>query len=226
MPNIDSRPDVEMVAAAETRGVYIIGPRNLQNQLLAYYLEKETGCRCRSAHDQEELRKEAAKWKDSHVILRDSAGMDPLNPWFGLGIGAKSNNPKCFLVLFNLPPNQGLEKRIAELGVKGIFYESDPLSRFRKGIPAILQGELWFSRDVMIQSFVKPAERSLSNSDSSLTKREKEILLLIAAGASNDDVAKELFISLHTVKNHVSRIYNKLHVDNRLQAALWAASHL
>jgi LuxR family transcriptional regulator of csgAB operon len=203
-----------------------MGPRQLQNQLLAYYLEKETGCRCTNDADSEALQKAAVEWEDSNIVLRDSTGIDPLNPWFGLGIGAKSNNPRCLLVLFNLPTNQGLEKKIAELGVRGVFYETDPLIRFSKGIPAILDGELWFSRDVMIQSFVRPADRALSGPDLSLTKREKEILLLLAAGASNDDVARELYISLHTVKNHVSRIYNKLQVDNRLQAALWAASHL
>jgi LuxR family transcriptional regulator, positive regulator of biofilm formation len=212
--------------AIDGHRVYIIGPRHLQNALLAYYLEKETGCPCSEDMDSDRLGREAGSWVDPRIILRDSTGIDPLNPWFGLGIGAKSKNTKCILVLFNHPPNMGYEKKLAELGVRGVFYESDPLGRFKKGIPAILEGELWFSRDVMIQSFVKPFERAISTSDLTLTKREKEILLLIAAGASNDEVAQQLYISLHTVKNHVSRIYNKLKVDNRLQAALWAASHL
>jgi LuxR family transcriptional regulator, positive regulator of biofilm formation len=206
--------------------VHILGPRHLQNTLLAYYIEKETGNPCSECVDAELLSQEAGTWDHPRVILRDSTGMDPLNPWFGLGIGAKSKRSKCILVLFNHPANSGNEKKLAELGVRGVFYETDPLIRFKKGIPAILEGELWFSRDVMIQSFVRPIERSLSTPDLSLTKREKEILLLIAAGASNDEVAQQLCISLHTVKNHVSRVYNKLNLDNRLQAALWAASHL
>lgn len=212
--------------ASETPRVYIMGPRPLQNELLVYYLQNEAGCLCASTLNPDKVCKDAANWEVSRIILRDSTGVDPLNPWFGLGIGAKSKNPNCLLVLFNLQQNQGFEKKIAELGVRGVFYEADPLTRFKKGIPAILGGELWFSRDVMIQSFVRPVERSAPTPDLTLTKREKEILLLIAAGASNEEVAKQLYISLHTVKNHVSRIYDKLNVDNRLQAALWAASHI
>jgi DNA-binding CsgD family transcriptional regulator len=224
--NPDSHQRENEEKTAEVHRVYVIGPRHLQNALLAYYIEKETGYPCSEGMDFEKLSEEAGVWDEPRIILRDSTGIDALNPWFGLGIGAKSKRTKCILVLFNHPPSSGYEKKLAELGVRGVFYESDPMIRFKKGIPAILEGELWFSRDIMIQSFVKPMERSLSTTDLSLTKREKEILLLIAAGASNDDVAQQLYISLHTVKNHVSRIYNKLNLDNRLQAALWAASHL
>ncbi len=55
-----------------------------------------------------------------------------------------------------------------------------------------------------------------------LTRRELEVLRLIAEGKSNREIAKELFISEKTVKNHVHNIYRKLGVDDRLQAALYA----
>ena len=58
-----------------------------------------------------------------------------------------------------------------------------------------------------------------------LTNREQEILLLIAQGMSNQEIADELFITLKTVKTHVSNILAKLEVEDRTQAAIYAFKH-
>ncbi|MFS8524967.1 MAG: response regulator transcription factor [Limnochordales bacterium] len=55
-----------------------------------------------------------------------------------------------------------------------------------------------------------------------LSARELEVLCLIAKGYTNQEIARRLFISPHTVKNHVSRIYQKLGMDDRTKVALWA----
>lgn len=55
-----------------------------------------------------------------------------------------------------------------------------------------------------------------------LTKREYEILTLIAEGMNNKDIAKTLFISEKTVKNHVSNVFKKIKVNDRTQAAIYA----
>jgi NarL family two-component system response regulator LiaR len=55
-----------------------------------------------------------------------------------------------------------------------------------------------------------------------LTKREMEVLKLIANGLSNNDIAEQLVISDHTVKGHVSNIFSKLHLADRTQAAVFA----
>ena len=52
--------------------------------------------------------------------------------------------------------------------------------------------------------------------------REKEVLELIAKGYSNKDIAKELFLSEKTVKNHVSSIFKKINVTDRTKAAIYA----
>jgi NarL family two-component system response regulator LiaR len=57
-----------------------------------------------------------------------------------------------------------------------------------------------------------------------LTKRENEVLNLLAEGKSNEDIAKALVISVLTVKTHVHNILNKLNMTKRVQAALFAAS--
>lgn len=55
-----------------------------------------------------------------------------------------------------------------------------------------------------------------------LSARELDVLKLIARGFSNDEIARTLFISPHTVKNHVSNIYRKMGMDDRTQVAITA----
>ncbi len=59
----------------------------------------------------------------------------------------------------------------------------------------------------------------------SLSKREKEILRLLAVGATNKFISKDLQISPKTVEKHLARIYKKLAVNSRANAALWGSEH-
>ncbi len=56
---------------------------------------------------------------------------------------------------------------------------------------------------------------------SQLTRREKEVLALVAAGKQNREIAEELFISVKTVKTHISNILSKLHLSNRTELKWW-----
>ena len=59
-----------------------------------------------------------------------------------------------------------------------------------------------------------------------LTRREQEITLAVAAGRSNAEIAEELHLRVQTVKNGVSRILRKVHRANRVQLAMWAVTEL
>ena len=122
-----------------------------------------------------------------------------------------------------------IEKLAMDKGIQGIFYKNDPPEIIPKGICAILKGDLWYSRKTLTKYLM---EHGFSNSQLEynaepdlLTIREKEILALVSSGYGNQQIADELFISIHTVKTHTYNIYKKIDVSNRLQATLWAARY-
>ncbi|WP_322489709.1 response regulator transcription factor [Chloroflexus sp.] len=71
-----------------------------------------------------------------------------------------------------------------------------------------------------------PAEPPAAEPAIGLTPREREILLLLAQGYTNQEIGEKLALSIGTVKNHLSVIFAKLAVRDRTQAALWAREHL
>ena len=73
-----------------------------------------------------------------------------------------------------------------------------------------------------VASSSKPAAPSIGGQVEELTEREREILLLVARGATNREVSEALFITEGTVKNHMSNILSKLGLRDRTQAALYA----
>jgi NarL family two-component system response regulator LiaR len=79
-----------------------------------------------------------------------------------------------------------------------------------------------FDRSVYFVGAERVFTRRLRSSPSGLTKREREILALVADGHSNAEVARMLFVTEQTVKFHLSNVYRKLGVANRVQASRWA----
>lgn len=70
------------------------------------------------------------------------------------------------------------------------------------------------------------APRPPAEGSESLSDREREVLALIAQGRSNDEIGRELFVSINTVKTYVRSAYRKIGVQRRSQAVLWALEHL
>jgi LuxR family transcriptional regulator of csgAB operon len=209
--------------------IYIVGPRKLQNALMAFYLEQQTGAICRTIPDLGGLQRiDDAYAGQSVLLLLDCEG----NHVDGLLSDIERCRPErpaqCLVALFNLDPGLGIEQHSVVLGVKGFFYEDDPLERIPKGISAIFEGELWASREVMSRCILEQGQqKGLPRGDvAGLTPREVEILAMVAVGAKNEEIAEKLNISPHTVKTHIYNIFKKIDVPNRLQAALWAASNL
>jgi DNA-binding NarL/FixJ family response regulator len=212
----------------ETR-IVILGSNTLQNELLASYLKDKTGFDCCSRSysgmgtfvldPDEDL-----TW----LFLVDSRSSDFDAIWQNFNNGENINGSRRLYVLCNVDKGMHIESEAVACGIRGIFYSQEPLQTFPKGIKAVLNGELWFSRKILSNFLIKqkPRHRAEPEVSADLTFREKEILVKIASGASNKDIADALCISPHTVKTHVYNTYKKINVSNRLQATLWTAKYL
>jgi len=94
----------------------------------------------------------------------------------------------------------------------------DSIRRVNSGEP-VIQSSLAMQ---IIREFSKPLERSVKEQIDSLTNREIEVLRQLGMGATNREIAKALYISENTVRNHVRNILEKLHLSNRVQVAAFA----
>jgi DNA-binding NarL/FixJ family response regulator len=77
----------------------------------------------------------------------------------------------------------------------------------------------------MLEEFRRVSQRSIEHpvgESTALTAREKDVLSLVAEGATNQEIAESLHVSVHTVKSHMRKILAKLHLDRRYEAASYA----
>ncbi len=114
--------------------------------------------------------------------------------------------------------------RAVELGVDGYVLKDSDSTVLKKAIFCVNRGEAFIQPELTPILKVKLEEKSnnQNNEDSALTKREIEVLKLLAEGLFNKEIAYMLAISEKTVKNHVSNIFKKINVSDRTQAAVYA----
>jgi len=224
MPSEQKNP-----SALKDRLILVVGPRRLQNELILYYLEQNGGATCRAGSGSSQSPNTGATGPNRpHLVLWDCDGRDQEYCSAALESFPKERWSRDYVALFNVRPDIGIEEAALSRGVRGFFYVEDTLEQLQKGVTAIFEGELWVSRGIMSKFVLdqKGFQAVSQKTSNLLTRREMEILSLVAAGATNEDVARTLFISPNTVKTHIYNIFKKIHVPNRLQAALWAAKNL
>ncbi|MDT2820820.1 response regulator transcription factor [Enterococcus devriesei] len=112
-----------------------------------------------------------------------------------------------------------------EAGASGYLLKTSTAHEIANAIRATFKGERVLEPEVTTKMMEQLSNRNRHVLHEELTNREQEILLLIAQGMSNQEIADELFITLKTVKTHVSNILAKLEVEDRTQAAIYAFKH-
>ena len=109
-----------------------------------------------------------------------------------------------------------------EAGAKSYMLKTSKASEIADAIRKTYRGESILEPEVTGKIMSKMREKQVDHLHDQLTDREMEILLLIAEGKTNQEIADDLFIALKTVKVHVSNILGKLQVQDRTQAAIYA----
>jgi NarL family two-component system response regulator LiaR len=112
-----------------------------------------------------------------------------------------------------------------EAGATSYMLKTSKAGEIANAVRATYNGQSVLEPEVTGKMMVKMRQKNTHLPHEDLTSREIEILLLMAEGKTNQDIADELFIALKTVKTHVSNILSKLNVQDRTQAVIYAFKH-
>jgi len=116
-------------------------------------------------------------------------------------------------------------------GARGVIMKDASTEQLFKSIRAVMAGQYWVSRELVAAVVERMRERQRAAGVApgapafGLTPREMEMVAAVVAGCSNREIAQQLSISAKTVKHHLTNIFEKLGLSNRLELALFAVQH-
>lgn len=112
-----------------------------------------------------------------------------------------------------------------EAGATSYMLKTSKADEIANAVRATYHGQSVLEPEVTGKMMVKMRQKHQQLPHEELTTREMEILMLMAEGKTNQDIADDLYIALKTVKTHVSNILSKLNVQDRTQAVIYAFKH-
>lgn len=169
---------------------------------------------------------ELAKKMHPDVILMD-INMPDINGIQAISAIKQLNISSKIIVLTIHEDREYLIKTI-QLGADGYVLKDTDVKVLVEAIKTVHAGQSFIQPSMtkqLVSEFNKitlEKHEHPTKSENELTERETEVLKLLAEGMLNKEIAKELFISEKTVKNHVSNIFRKINVYDRTQAAIYA----
>ncbi len=170
---------------------------------------------------------ESARTIRPDIILMD-INMPVLNGLQAIKM-IKTEDPDSKIIVLTIHQDREYLFKTLQLGCEGYVIKDAESSVLIEAIRSVF-GEQTYIQHNMTSELVKEFNRvTLYEHDktfiNNLTNREIEVLKLIAEGMINKEIAKNLYISEKTVKNHISNIFKKLDVNDRTQAAIYAFKH-
>lgn len=162
----------------------------------------------------------ATEHPDIVLLDVDLAGFDALDSIESFRGAA----PDSLVILLSGLRDPELQTRALRLGARGFVSKAQSADLLVKAIWKVRDGELWFDRGIIgtaVTSLLR-GESEQHATKAPLTRREIEIVRLIGEGLKNDQIAQRLAISEKTVRNHLTIIFEKAGVHDRLHLALYA----
>ncbi|MBD2252478.1 response regulator transcription factor [Nostoc parmelioides] len=166
-----------------------------------------------SVSDIEEMTKELQQLQLDLVLL--DWGRNSQSDWDKLLLLQEEQDPLRVMLIVKEPEGIDIEAALRS-GVRGILLDTSTESEILTAIEAIALGLIVIHPDVL--EFFSVREKAVTNPVQSLTPREIEVLQMLGSGLGNKAIAQSLHISDHTVKFHVSSIFQKLAVSTRTEA--------
>ena len=142
----------------------------------------------------------------------------------------KQEMPECAVVVLTVHHDDDHLFAAIKAGASGYVLKDAPPERTLEAIRSAACGEGFLGPSLVgrvMAEFARVSRLRAAAKEvfAELTRREMEVLELLGKGLRNKDIAARLYLSEKTVKNHISNIFMKLHVNHRTEAALLAARH-
>lgn len=125
------------------------------------------------------------------------------------------SHPETQIIALTMHENREYIIEMSRLGAKGYVFKDSPPSELVKAIETVYQGEFFFSpraSDQLLRAFLRHESGSKRTSSVKLTKRQREILILIVEGLKNLQIASKLGVTERTVETYRHRLMQKLNV--------------
>jgi len=184
-------------------------------------LEKEIAV-ITQAGDGEEVIQKAQEYRPDVILLDINMpkmnGIEALRRLKDMGIDSK-------IIMLTIHDDREYLYETIKIGANGYVLKDADSDTLIKAIIDVFNGKSYIHpsiSELLVNEINPSGYKSLESKQiDSLTRREYEVLVLIAEGLNNRDIAERLFISEKTVKNHVSNIFKKIGVSDRVQAAIF-----
>ena len=202
----------------------LLGNDNIQNRIFSRYVEKTLGQRVNLVQPAV-LKNQPLAHNCLIMIDISTVSENEIREWQKKLHDLPSDSST---ILLNVDDIHDKDNILLWPNCAGVFAEKTTLDEFALGMKKVLNGEYWLPRTVMTELLqhyrtdFKPSEQSLEM----LTSRERDVLLLLPTSKSNIEIAEALFVSEHTIKSHLYKIFKKINVKNRMQAMSWIKDNL
>ncbi len=167
----------------------------------------------------------AAKKHAPHVALISANLQDGSLVGFKVLRELHASHPKTRVIMLLASPERDLVVDAFRGGSRGILCRADSIDKLGKCIHSVHKGQIWASSNelqFLLEALAEAVPLRVVNAQgiNLLTKREDQVVHLVAAGLTNREISCELNLSEHTVKNYLCRIFDKLGVSTRVELIL------
>jgi DNA-binding NarL/FixJ family response regulator len=131
-------------------------------------------------------------------------------------------NPDIKIIALSMYGEEEYYYKMVDAGAKGFVLKDSDISEVKDAILIVSRGGSYFSQELLYHVILKFKNRESESKSASLSKREKEILLKICEGLSNQEIAETLFISKRTVDKHRANLLDKTNSKNTASLILFA----
>jgi DNA-binding NarL/FixJ family response regulator len=151
---------------------------------------------------------------------------------FALARQVRRSHPEIRVVALLESSQPALVVDAFRAGAKGVFCRADfDFKSLCKCVSSVKNGQIWANSEQLqfvMQTLSEPAPLNLVNCGGTalLTRREEEVVRLVAEGFSNREIAEQLNLSEHTVKNYLFHIFEKLGISSRVELVMYAVANI